>query len=96
MRFWNMEMNKVLFAPNQFSPVRDGNFARAKGKITKQHVDFARKILRGEIPNPIGKATFFQTIGADRQRGSWQRSARTLTRPVVVGHHIFRTEKRFA
>lgn len=89
-------MNQVLFAANQFSPVRDGNFERAKKKITQQHSEYAKKILRGEVQNPIGNATFFQTTGVDRQRGNWQRSARTLTRPITVGHHVFRTEKKFA
>lgn len=96
MRFWKQNMNEVLFTKKQFSPVADGNFTRAKWKITEQHVEYARKILNGEVPNPIGNATFFQTKGADRKRGNWQRSARTLTNAVAVGDHVFRTERKFA
>lgn len=95
-RLWGKSINSVLFERGQFSPVADGRFKRMQSKVSAKHLAIAQGVVNGSFRNPIGNATFFQTIGAEWQKKNWQRRASNLRVVARIGSHIFRSEKRFA
>ncbi|RKW20738.1 hypothetical protein D8B46_08930 [Candidatus Gracilibacteria bacterium] len=98
MKFWGKSMQSVLFEKNQFSPVSDGRLAKMKRNLKPNQILFAKKILNGEFGNPIGNATYFQNLKAEKKRGNWQKRARTLAHneKIIIGNHVFRAEEKYA
>lgn len=77
-------VKKVVFAPRQFSPVRNGSYYRVKvSKKTKKAVDQA---LQG-INDSKGALYFMWRAGADKGNASW--FDRALTKLFTYGCHEF-------
>lgn len=93
-KLWWKDINQVLFEKGQYSPIMDGRFIKIRNKITPEDLNFAKKIIKWEIKNPIWKATFFQNKTSEKQKWNWQKTAKTLDQKnkIVIWNHIFRTE----
>lgn len=99
VKFWQKDMNTILFQKWQFSPTIDGRFEKIKNTIWEKEKDIAKKILNWEFENPIWNATFFQTKWVENWKWkNWQRTANTLDHKnkIIIWNHIFRTEKQYA
>jgi len=73
----------VVFAPNQFTPVRNGSFERAAP--TQQNKEAVKLALQGEDYSQ--GALFFASLSVANIPNSWHETA--LTRLFIHGGHVF-------